>query len=286
MMIDLGLLNSFVAVVEGGGFRAAARRLGVSQPLLSQHLRRLEEELGVPLIIRNRRGGAPTPQGLRLLPHARRLVDGARHVAALFAARPLTIGAARNPGLYVLPPLLLPEEELRLSSNAEALDRLEAGETDIAFTEWWDARPGLEALAWREEPVIGIVPPGHKLAGAGPVPLGRFLEEKLIGGEPGTGMGRVLAEALGPAAPPMRIARSMGSTEGVKRAVAAGLGVSVLLECATLDELAAGSVVGAQLTGQPLRRRIWAVLPAGLPMGAPARRMLGRVSVGDPLIQA
>ena len=67
-MLDLGLLNSFLAVVEGGGFRVAARRLGVSQPLLSQHLRRLEQELGVPLIERSRRGGAPTPQGQRLLP--------------------------------------------------------------------------------------------------------------------------------------------------------------------------------------------------------------------------
>jgi len=273
-MLDLGLLNSFVAVVEGGGFRAAARRLGVSQPLLSQHLRRLEQELGVPLIERSRRGGAPTPQGLRLLPHARRLVEGARQAAGLFAPRPLVIGAARNPGLYMLPPLLRPEEELRLSSNMEALERLAAGETDIAFTEWWDGRAGLEAQPWREEPVIGIVGRGHPLARASAVPLARFLAEPLVGGEPGTGMGRVLAEALGGAAPP--IARAMGSTEGVKRAVAAGLGVSVLLECAARDELAAGSLVAVKLDGPPLARRIWAVLPAGLPRRAPARAFLQR----------
>ncbi len=276
-MLDLGLLNSFLAVVEGGGFRAAARRLGVSQPLLSQHLRRLEQELGVPLIDRSRRGGAPTPQGQRLLPHARRLVEGARHAANLFAPRPLVIGAARNPGLYLLPPLLQPEEELRLASNPEALERLAEGETDIAFTEWWDQRPGLEARPWREEPVIGVVAPGHPFAGGGPVPLARFLAEPLVGGEPGTGMGRVLAEALGAAAPPMRVARAMGSTEGVKRAVAAGLGVSVLLACAARDELAAGSLVAVPLAGPPLRRRIWAVLPAALPREAPARRLLQRM---------
>jgi DNA-binding transcriptional LysR family regulator len=276
-MLDLGLLNSFVVVVEVGGFRAAAKRLGVSQPLLSQHLRRLEAELGVPLIERSRRGGAPTPHGQRLLPHAQRLVEGARHVASLFAPRALVIGAARNPGLYLLPPLLRAEEELRLGSNPETLERLATGETDIAFTEWWDGRPGFEALPWREEPVIGIVPPGHPFAGPEPVPLARFLAEPLVGGEPGTGMGRVLAETLGAGAPPMRVVRTMGSTEGVKRAVAAGLGVSVLLACAARDELAAGSLVKVALAGPALRRQIWAILPANLPQRAPARLFYDRV---------
>ncbi len=278
-MLDLGLLNSFIAVVDAGGFRAAARRLGVSQPLLSQRLRRLEEQLGAPLIERGQRGGAPTPHGLRLLPHARELLEGARRAAALFAPRPLVIGAARNPGLYMLPPLLRPEEELRLSSNPEALEWLAQGQTDIAFTEWWDGRPGLKAVPWRHEPVIAVVSPRHRFAGRGPVELARFLAEPMVGGEPGTGMGRLLAEALGAPAPAMRLARSMGSTEGVKRAVAAGLGVSVLLACAARDELAAGSLVAVPLAGPPLSRCIWAVVLAGLPRGAPAWQFHARLRV-------
>ena len=105
-MLDLGLLNGFVAVVEAGGFRAAARQLGVSQPLLTQRLRWPEQELSVPSIERSRRGGTPAPQGHCLLPHPRRLVEGAHQTARLFAPRLLRIGAARNAGLYLLPPLL------------------------------------------------------------------------------------------------------------------------------------------------------------------------------------
>jgi DNA-binding transcriptional LysR family regulator len=83
-------------------------------------------------------------------------------------------------------------------------------------------------------------------------------------------MGRVLAEALGEAAPTLR----------VTRALAAGLGVSVLLACAARDELAAGSIVAVPLAGPALHRQLWAVLPADLPRRAPAHMVLERVRTG------
>ncbi|WP_368415571.1 LysR substrate-binding domain-containing protein [Falsiroseomonas sp.] len=89
-----------------------------------------------------------------------------------------------------------------------------------------------------------------------------------------------VAEALGAAAPIMRVVRTMGSTEGVKRAVAAGLGVSLLLACAARDELAAGSLVKVRLAGPALHRQIWTVLPAKLPRRAPARLFFERVREG------
>ncbi|MFQ3623601.1 MAG: LysR substrate-binding domain-containing protein [Acetobacteraceae bacterium] len=63
----------------------------------------------------------------------------------------------------------------------------------------------------------------------------------------------------------------------MKRAVAAGLGVSVLLACAARDEIAAGSLVAVPLGPPALSRRIWAVLPEATPAQAPARLFLQRI---------
>lgn len=276
MSLDLDLVAAFVAVAETGGFHAAARRLGVSQPLVSQRVRRLEERLGVVLLARQREGCTPTRDGALFLPHARRALAAARQAETLFAGRPLVVGAASNPGIYVLPRVLTPEITLRLGTNPETLSRLEAGEIDLAILEWWEERPGFRAVVWREEALIGIVPPGHPFAREGSVPLRRFLAEPLIGGEPGTGTARLLGEALvGEPLPPP--ARTMGSTDGVKRAVAAGLGVSIVLACAARDEIAAGSLVPVRFPDASLVRRFHVAWPEDLPETAPENAFLARL---------
>src|SRR5918912_326673 len=75
--MDLRRLASFVAVGGEGSFTRAARRLGISQPSLSQQIRALEEELGGPLFERLPRGARPTAAGRALLPEAQASVRAA-----------------------------------------------------------------------------------------------------------------------------------------------------------------------------------------------------------------
>lgn len=74
----LRLFGYFVAVVEEGHFGHAARRLGMTQPPLSQGLQRLEAELGVRLLDRGPKGVSVTTGGAAMLPHARRLLKAER----------------------------------------------------------------------------------------------------------------------------------------------------------------------------------------------------------------
>lgn len=277
MSLDLHLVEAFLAVLDAGGFRAAAARLGRPQPTISQQVRRLEEMLGHRLLARGRTACQATPEGARFAPLARRaLATAGRAVAALHRER-LVVGAASNPGIYLLPPLLGEATELRIAGNAETLERLEAGLVDVAVTEWRDGRPGVESHVWRQEAMLGIVSPGHRWAGRGRIPLAEFLAEPLIGGEPGTGTGRLLTEALGPGHPPLRLSRQMASTEGVKRAVAAGLGISVVLACALGDERAAGSLVALEFE-RPLLRPIHLSLHAQAAPDGAARRFVARLA--------
>lgn len=74
-MIDLRQLRYFVAIVENGSFSRAAEILHVAQPALSLHVRNMEAELDVPLLLRTSRGVEPTEAGIILLRHARIILD-------------------------------------------------------------------------------------------------------------------------------------------------------------------------------------------------------------------
>ena len=79
-MTTLLQLKSFVAVVDQGGFTAASRRLGLSQPAVSRAIATLEKELGLPLLVRGRDGTSLTEAGALALTHAR---EALRHLTLM-----------------------------------------------------------------------------------------------------------------------------------------------------------------------------------------------------------
>src|SRR5271154_6493038 len=93
-MLDLELLRSFVSVIDAGGFTRAGERVHRTQSTVSQQIKRLEEEIGQPLLNRSGKDVTPTEAGERLLSYARRLLaleEEARDVVA----RPGNEGAVR-----------------------------------------------------------------------------------------------------------------------------------------------------------------------------------------------
>jgi DNA-binding transcriptional LysR family regulator len=96
LAFDFRALNVFLAVAEAGGMTAAARRLGLTQPAVSQIMTRLETELGATLIDRGQRPYQPTPAGEAFIAGARRLLaDAERLQAATRNAAGATLPVAR-----------------------------------------------------------------------------------------------------------------------------------------------------------------------------------------------
>ena len=93
-MLDLELLRSFVSVVDSGGFTRAGERVHRTQSTVSQQIKRLEDDVGQPLLNRNGKDVTPTEAGERLLSYARRLLALAEEARDV-VARPESEGAVR-----------------------------------------------------------------------------------------------------------------------------------------------------------------------------------------------
>jgi DNA-binding transcriptional LysR family regulator len=265
-MLNLSLVKSLLAVVKTGSFREAATVLGVSQPAVSQHIRRLEKELGVALLRRNRRGCEATPVAQAFLPFAESLLRLSERAEASLRFKQLRIGASSNIGIYILQPLLKsfmdkhPDLDLDLvvDRNPAIAARLETADIDLALMEWWDWRNGFDALDWRRESVVLIVPPGHPLSTRLTVGKDDLIGAPMLGGEPGTGTGRLLKAFFAEGAAPIATLQ-LGSTEAVKQAVAAGLGISLVLASAVRREAAAGELCAIPFAAPAPTKDLYAV---------------------------
>jgi DNA-binding transcriptional LysR family regulator len=172
--LDLRKLSYFVAVAEELHFGRAADRLYVAQPVLSRQIRKLEQELGTELLIRNSRSVTLTPAGDRLLLEARSLlamVDASRRRIADIVRHPaeLTIGffigdeftEARQAFAAEYPDVVV--NLVRIYWNNQT-DVLHAGRVDVAFVHLPIDDEDLELLPVRSEPRMAVLPLSHHAA--------------------------------------------------------------------------------------------------------------------------
>lgn len=291
-MIGLDCVATFLAVASQGGFREAARHTGLSQPTVTQQMKRLEQSLQVSLIARSNAGCTLTPEGRAFLPYAEHLVQTGRRAQALFDHRTLTIGASSNTGIYLLQPRLRAyrnstdhQIELVIGDNNAIANKLQNFEVDVAVMEWWDQRPGFSATVWHREELVLIVPPEHAWAGRTSIPHHWLRGQALLGGEAGSGTGRLLQQCWREDAASIGVAMQLGSTEAVKHAVQAGLGISLVMASAVTDEHAQGRLSAIAIEGEPPRKDLYVIWRDSLLPGAPARQF-ARFLAGAAPVQA
>jgi DNA-binding transcriptional LysR family regulator len=264
-MLNLIWVRSFLALVERRSFQSAAEALEIAQPTVSLHIQKLEEQLGAVLFHRSRTGCDPTREALNFLPYAESIIRVNDRAMASVSGDNLRIGASSNIGIYLLPPYVRsyldergqPDVDIVIDRNPAIAQKLEAGEIDVAVMEWWDGRDGCHGEFWKREPVVVIVPPGHELAAHRVVERDQLSEYELLGGEPGTGTGRLLAAYFGDASRMPRVSRQLGSTEAVKQAVKAGLGISLVLASSVADSVRAGSLIAIPFAGTGLSKELF-----------------------------
>jgi DNA-binding transcriptional LysR family regulator len=277
MIMNLNHLAVFHAVAQAGSMTGGAERLDISQPAVSKQVQELEHALGVPLFDRVGRRVYLSRAGEVLADYARRLFALAREAEEAMAdvrsagRGKLVIGASTTIGTYLLPGVLAefrrrhPGVELLVQvENTEQVHRRLAGhELDIGLTEGFVEEEGLEAEVFHRDELVMIAAAGHPLAGQPRVPLSAVRREPFVLREPGSGTRAVEERALARLKLPVRVAMALGSTEAIKRVVAAGVGLAIVSRLAVCAECNAGSLVVLPVAGLGIKRPLHLVRRMG-----------------------
>jgi DNA-binding transcriptional LysR family regulator len=197
-MINFRLIRHlwlFLAVAEEQNFGRAAKRLGMSQPPLSEQIQVLEQALKVKLFERSRRGAKLTPVGAAILPAVRKFADQLERLelaveeAVAGQSGMLTIGAISTAMFDVLPGLIerLKSDyphltvSVREIDSVEAVPALEAGDIDLAFARLdGDLGASIKSLPLTQDRLVVALPSDHPLASRTRISLSSLATEPLV----------------------------------------------------------------------------------------------------------
>ncbi|SFB65161.1 DNA-binding transcriptional regulator, LysR family [Rhizobium sp. NFR07] len=194
--MELRHLRYFIAVAEEGNFRRAAERIGIAQPPLSSQIKDLEDELEVQLFRRLPRGAALTEAGEAFLAEVIvifRQVEFAKQMALRGAAGEfgrLRIGFTGSAAFNELVPKIIrsfrkayPSVALTLAelNTRQLLDQIRSRSIDAAFIRPGPTSPdGIKITMVAEEPMMVVLPTGHRLAKEYAIPLSSLQDEPLV----------------------------------------------------------------------------------------------------------
>jgi DNA-binding transcriptional LysR family regulator len=291
--LTLRQLQVFESTARHLSLSRAAEELHLSQPGVSMQLKKLAEAVGHPLLEQAGKRVKLTQHGQELLATAREILGAVkRYELSLVARQGLTGGhlhvVAITTATYFVPRLLGEfyrlhsgvKVSLRVTNREQVLESLAAGLDDLYILGQPPEGMAVTAIPILENPLVVLAAPDHPLADKKDIPLARLAEEPWLLREPGSGT-RMAVERLFASnhlQPNSRM--ELGSTEAIKQAVLAGLGISVVSRH-TLALHAPDQFAILDAVGFPIPRQWYAVHPAGRRLTVVARTFLNFLLTHD-----
>lgn len=258
-------LKVFEAVARHLSYSRAADELHLTQPAVSTQIKTLEGHVGLVLFEQLGKKVYLTPGGAELLYHSRAIIGqfqqaedslaqfrgiagGKLNVAVIsagdyFFPRLMVEFSRRNPGVKL---------NLTVHNRAELLQQLSHNQTDLAVMVRPPREGDAEHTAFAPHPYVVVAPPDHPLAGVAGISVERVVREPFVVRERGSDTWNSMEDGFGSQLANLNIAMEIRSTETIKQAVIAGMGVAFLSAHTISLELAAGSLVVLDVAGFPV----------------------------------
>lgn len=260
----------FQAVVAQLSFSRAAQELSISQPGVTFHIKALEKQFGVALFERVGKRLYLTDAGRTLAGYVQRLslVEEEAHVALQelkgLESGLLVVGASATIGIYLLPEVLGEfrhrhpgiKVSLRVGNKRHTIERLLRNELDFGLVAGPVEHAVLVSEHYLDDELAIIVSPSHRFAREILVYPGELRRETFLVREPGSGTQELMEERLAQLGIEPADAMQLGSTEAIKQAVAANLGISIASRYSVEAELASGRICTANVPSLKMQRQL------------------------------
>jgi DNA-binding transcriptional LysR family regulator len=258
-------LKVFEAVARHRSFSRAAEELHLTQPAVSTQVGKLEEHAGLPLFEQLGKKIHLTAAGEQMLQSSREIIQKFQEAEEAMAQFKGVSGGRLNvavisAGDYFFPRLLVEFAQRHqgvtfnfgVCNREELLAQMKENRTDLAVMVRPPDDPDTMALAFAPHPYVIVAAPTHPLARTERISMSRVIREPFIVREKGSDTWNSMVEGFGEHLPGLNIAMEIRSTETIKQAVIAGMGLSFLSAHTVSRELQAGSLTVLDVQGFPL----------------------------------
>lgn len=274
--INFHHLKAFHAVVRHLSYSRAAEDLYISQPAVSRLVQDLEKSVGAKVFHRQGKRISLTDAGHKVHEYTRRVLDLTDELEQVILEMEditrgrLRLAASSTPGNYLLPAFLglfsrrYPQVEVSIlvSNSQQAAVSMQQRACHLGFVSMQMEIPGIQWQSLATDELVIIAPYRHPLAGR-TISAEDLLQETLIVREPGSGTRHCFDMEIGRTGKKPQRILEIGGTEAIKRAVAAGLGVSAIPRRALTPEETARHLAVVEVEGLDLRRPLGLLAPKG-----------------------
>ena len=244
-------LEAFVAVVDYGSFSEAARKLYLTQPTISAHVRSLEEELHTKLILRTTKKTTITTRGYQLYDSAVRMLEIRNNLLENFTGvqkHMIDLAASTIPSSYLLPEILAAFGKTHpdiyfhsiQADSAESINRVLDGTVDLALVGQNTRDETCVFLPFCQDELVIATPITNHYLGLQnkSVTFENFIKDPIIIREKGSGTKKemnLFLEQIGVTPNDLNVIARMNDLEGIKKSIVNGLGISILSARSAID---------------------------------------------------
>ena len=279
--MDLTLIRSFLAVAETGTITVAAERIGITQPALSRRLQQFEDHLGVPLLVRGRKGATLTEIGRLVQSEAQAIVARYEHMQEMVASHQrleggtVRIGGGATAVSYILPEAIAAFQaahpqvrfQMREAGSSEIAEDVLSGHLELGVVTLPVRDRELQVTSLTTDRIVLVARHDHPLAQRRRVRIQDLADQAFVAFEAGSALRQIIDSKLRDAGVEVNVVMELRSIPAILRMVSTTGNLAFVSQLGMAQQ---NDVIAVTVRGLRIERRLAVIARRGVALSPAA----------------